>query len=109
MYSDDYLTQIVDARKEDSSIDLQFAIIARETADLGAAVRALQLCDDSRWRQAVAGQTLCVEHNPDLSGLSSDDSRFRYAIERLKRVLEYIADMLQMLGVVVLDLYSQRQ
>jgi hypothetical protein len=55
VYADDYLTQIIDAREEESSIDLQFAIIAGETSDLGTAVRALQLCDDSRWRQAVSG------------------------------------------------------
>ena len=56
--SDHNLTQIFETRKESARLDLELAIVARETPGLAAAIRALELSDDRARREAVCCEPL---------------------------------------------------
>ena len=84
MNSNHNLAQVFDSRKKSSRLDLELAIVPRETPGLAAAIRVLELSHDRARREAVCCEPLGVEHDSYLPGLAPNDLGLRNVVERLE-------------------------
>ena len=92
MNSHDDLLQIFWPRKEVPSFYLELLIISRKTASLSAGIRSAELHDNGAWSESITSEALRVEHHPQLTRLTADDSGFRNVIGLLQRMREFSRD-----------------
>ena len=109
VYPHDYLLQVFNSSKERARFDLKFTVVAGEAAGQPASICVPQLCGDCARCQTVGGQTLRVEHHPQLPRLPADDRRLRDVIELLERVLQLAGNSPQAVRVVILSPQRERQ